>query len=142
MTTPAEELRAAAAKIRELAARAGVGPWCVEYAIDAIRTVEQNIDLHINTDCGHDDKDCRSFGEDAGRHIALWHPGVAALVATWLGATADDMSDEHAHVVDHPEWVGCAADQRWGVYAANSRLDSEPWKRALIVARAINGGVR
>lgn len=157
--TPADELYAAAKKIHTTALHATKCPWSVGKRIDDKTGDRSRLPIVAEIEVENDEGEVvkadtwpavveyhhgyfqfpHGEAETDAQHIALWHPGVAELVATWLRATADDMSDEHAHVVDHPEWVGCAADQRWGVYAVNSRLDCEPWKRALIVARAING---
>lgn len=127
--TPAQELRAAASKIRDAVAKTShTGPWVVR-------------DWSVMTESG-------SIAEahEAGdaEHIGMWHPSVASAVADWLDEVGDEMDDDHAHVIDHPKWVGLAENLRWGVHAmfyGGDKDDNGAWKTALITARAINGEV-
>ena len=84
-TSPADELRAAAALIRARVQWATPGPWCA-YTDE------------VCTDWHSDSADYKAVGSDiqvaAGTsgtsdHIALWHPGVTLAVAAWLEAEAD-----------------------------------------------------
>lgn len=90
MTTliPAEELRAAAAKIRKLAADAEPGPWHVhEYLTDH--------EAGIGTEPGGDD--IAGGGYEGGgvqrltdaHYIAAMHPGVGTALADLLDDQAD-----------------------------------------------------
>lgn len=86
----ADELRQAELKIRELATKAAPGPWCPDYTYAAIRHVQRNCDLDFDCDV-HTDRDqdqCRAFGMYDGPYVAMWHPGVALLVAELLDANA------------------------------------------------------
>lgn len=91
--SPAQELRAAASKIRETATRAMPGPWQLDgpywhndtygngqdpgmvSAGNARRAVAVASPLHPETEFNMP-------------HIALWHPGVADAVADWLVSAA------------------------------------------------------
>lgn len=69
--------------------------------------------------------------------------GIAPLIADLLTVIADDMDDEHAAVVEHPEWIGLPEGERWGVHEHwGTRLaesDNTVWKSALLLARFFNG---
>jgi len=114
--TPVQELRAAASKIRESAKDANQAKWCAEYAHWAIRHVERNVSIDdLDHPEWHDKGDgCEGFGMYAGRYIALWHPGVAELVAKMLDVVAHDMDE-------------------------NPDIPSYGWDEALNLARLING---
>lgn len=132
--TPAEELRAAAKKIRETAKNATPGPWTVggRGEVDEIDHYERPILAEVESR-DDDDKPVTEIVKVAvvsyhtngfqfphaeakaeAEHIALWHPGVATLVGDWL--------------------IGTAAIAEHGIRAVP--------QQALDVARAINGGVR
>lgn len=87
----AELLRRAAAKIRHVANAATYGPWIHNADDDAQVTFpgrsNSRENLHPRT--------VASQGFDGGinspadvDHIAMWHPGVAVLVAAWLEQSA------------------------------------------------------
>lgn len=82
--TPAQELRAAASKISGFAGIAPKGPW-VAYSDE------------VGTDwpAGSEEWQLNRRGQDvadrtgsASEHIALWHPGIAEVVAEWLETEA------------------------------------------------------
>lgn len=104
---PAEELRAAASKIRETAAKTShTGPWESDPDEWAVVT-----ETGIIAD---------SVEDGDGEHIALWHPGVAELVAVVLaeaGAVAEEVATLGADV-------------------------EVTLREELALARAINGGAR
>jgi hypothetical protein len=115
--TPAQELRAAAAKIRDAKHWASPGPWvaytdevCTDWhpSSEAYRQINRDIDVAHDTGPGN------------AAHIALWHPGVAELVAVILDAGAGVAEDEGAIGTDIEVLLG----------------------EELALARAINGGVR
>lgn len=118
--SPAEELRTAAAKIREVADGLPHGPWHVEPLGHGTshpgypqRITNAEAVLIAETFVGaHDPRmDC---GPTLPQYMALWHPGVAELVAQVLDAAADALSG----------------------YVVVPRA-AEAW---LNLARAINGG--
>lgn len=97
---PAEELRAAAAKIRARAEDATEGPWRVDHP-EYPEKIYGGSHEHIGVVAGS-----RWGGEanvfdnnDDAYHIALWHPGIAELVARILDAAAGVANDE-------AEWLG------------------------------------
>lgn len=94
MTTAAEELRAAAASIRNRAEKATPGPyasdvmagqdhengeWWAEYWV---RAAEHPSGVLVQV--GSDEQ-----AEADAEHIATWSPGPALAVAAWLEQTAD-----------------------------------------------------
>jgi hypothetical protein len=113
--TPAQELRAAASKIRDTARLAVPGPWCAYLE-------EVGTDWHPDSDeyklLGRDAEVAKQVGPLTAEHIALWHPGVAMLVAGWLWAVAID----------------CESD-------AETYNHIKERSTALSIARAINGEV-
>lgn len=106
--TPAAELRAAAAKIRERAGRACGRPW-------------RNRDGLIEGNGARVATAAIAEGHDSADHIALWHPGVAELVADWLDAVAQAV-----------DGMDCSADDGLVVSPFGTG-------RAVAIARAING---
>lgn len=81
MTTPAEELRTAAEKLRGLAATATDGPWHQSGIGDegwTIASADQFIAETEDSEKGRADAD----------HIAAMHPAVGLALADWLGETA------------------------------------------------------
>lgn len=113
MTTPADELRTAAERLRRLAATATPGPW--EGVVDDHGRGE--VDASVWADSINyyiTEKVSSGARHQADAHyIAAMHPGVGAALADWLQSEAellanDDFPAIHAH--------------------------------ALAVARAINGG--
>ena len=97
--TPAEELRQAAATIRQLAANATPGPWISDDQGDKIvRDPEATARDHTDDPCGEGPEleyvvDEPLYANPAnGLHIALWDPIIAALVADLLEGTAKTIS--------------------------------------------------
>jgi hypothetical protein len=121
--TPADELRKAAERIREVAGMATPGGWGEMTVVRPLTEPRRRV---VNVD--------QTFGSCSHRegnvaHIALWDPTVALVVAEWLESEADDADREAA------DSIYGAAGQDF-VYAAG---DPHP---ALKLARAINGGAR
>lgn len=128
--TPAQELRAAASKIRDAKHWATPAPWvaytdevCTDWHPDSAEYKELGRDIDV----------ARDTGPGNVAHIALWHPGIAELVAEWLDAVA-------------VMWDGLVNDaNRWMFLGEEGRksLRSGPWdaEHALKLARAINGEV-
>lgn len=116
--TPADELRAAAEKLRALATAATPGPWRDHdthlgqygYAATVLSGEGNDTDLRawLPSMSQTPWDETRNAWPDAA-YIAAMHPGVGALVAAWLDSAAEDAEQIGA---DH---------------------------RALAVARAING---
>ena len=88
--TPADTLRAAAARIREHAAAASPGPWMIRtgqpWLADRVvfgqsMCMPGRIAQVCNVDYG------QNHGPDAA-WIALMHPGVGELIADWLESAA------------------------------------------------------
>lgn len=87
MTSLADELRQAAAHIREVAAGTSHAPWTVEHRASG-RTGYAEISSGPTVICEtYGDKSGRSNAD--GVHIALWDPDVAELVAKMLDAWAN-----------------------------------------------------
>ena len=113
MTTPAEELRAAAVKLRELATAATSGPWAADASIPYGHRVGSSDEADWVAWTGEHGED----GSEAdAAYIASMHPGVGLMLADWL--------DCEARTWDNPD-------------------DGEPVterdEHALAVARAIGG---
>lgn len=83
--TPAQELRAAASKIRSFAGIAPKGPW-VAYS-DEVGTdwPAGSEEWQLN----RRDQDVADRTGSASEHIALWHPNVGQLCADWMDRWAD-----------------------------------------------------
>lgn len=131
MTAPAEELRAAAKKIRNIATKATPGPWVsLEHGDRIVRDPAVTWAEADDDPCGEGAPleyvidEPLEYNRDNGDHIALWHPGVAELVAAWL----DDEAD----------MLRTASGRRMSTEQITA---AEHWHRhGLAVARAINGG--
>jgi hypothetical protein len=91
--TPAEELTAAAARLKALAAAASPGPWQQSGIGDHGWTVDTPALFIAETE-----------DSDKGRADANWiaamHPGVGTLLAKWLGSWNGTDLDEHAAMPD------------------------------------------
>jgi hypothetical protein len=117
MTTPADEISAAARKLRTLTEDLGDcrGPWYVVNREQ--RHYPQRIDnigvpyvvASTTTDPSHP--------PTIADYICAMHPGVGKALADWLESTATSLAAS-----THPGWQECVAPD------------------ALAVARAINGG--
>lgn len=132
-TTPAAELRAAATKLRELAAQADDGPWETtwreqQYHLDGYR----DGDLHPISEWTYaiatwepkvetERAECDTANAD---YMAAMHPGVGAALADWLDSTAATIEAVHRKRED-----AATEDSHWVA-------------PALAVARALNGGQR
>ncbi|MFI1165606.1 hypothetical protein ACH4UM_18820 [Streptomyces sp. NPDC020801] len=112
MTTPADELRTAAAKLRRLADAATPGPWQQTGIGDYGWTVSFS-----RPGVGVEAEDSDQGRVDAN-YIAAMHPGVGAEIVKWL-----DIATEYA--------------ERW---QPDAQTNSPFRLGALAVARAINGG--
>lgn len=115
--SPAQELRAAASKIREAFKYASPGPWmaytdevCTDWdpSSEAYQQINRDVDVAKRTGPGN------------AEHIALWHPGIAELVAEVIEAVAS--------VAEEETWLGTNIEV---VLAEELKL-----------ARAINGEVQ
>lgn len=130
--TPAAELRAAAARLRQLAADTSPGPWPLAY--DTCCTTEDCPHApwvsgvgpltHVESDHGED-------AMSAAVHwIAAMHPGVGVALADWLDDAARGCD---ATVV--------AARRVWPLDCDESEafIQEQAPARALAVARALGG---
>ncbi|GII84562.1 hypothetical protein Ssi03_25520 [Sphaerisporangium siamense] len=125
--TPAEELRAAAARLRERAEQATPGPWSVGNDDVIGLGIEQTgrgsftYDAQIARVLEDYERDEENYGnrelgttEGDARWMALVHPGLAEPLAAWLESWDDVNVSEHGPHLDD-------------------------WRHALAVARVING---
>ena len=138
--SPAQELRTAAARMRELAEKATPGPWLA-------RVEPGNHDLHVaprmsvqhqeserswvNIASGVSDETGGWNAEDwllqgDAEHIASWHPAVVLAVADWLEGQARDYENYAA-----------ATSVLYEVYGVGLDGANDP---ALTVARTFLGG--
>jgi hypothetical protein len=117
----AEELRAAAAKLRKTAKNATPGRWTAEHQSwagdNAVLSYATN--GHAVAVCGEEVKGADHPASADAAWIALAHPGLAEPLAAWLESAA-----KHAGKVVDPANQAIIADQD-----------------ALAVARVINGTV-
>lgn len=123
MTTPAEELRAAATKLRQLATAAATGRsteptarWAfTELCFDsgkgwgsgmlrAIDGLDADADPHLGQALIHGSSGSRgrapSLAAQHGAYIATMEPTVGLALADWLDATARTADDEGAAFLD------------------------------------------
>jgi hypothetical protein len=131
--TPAEELRAAATKLRETASKATPGPWEIRDGNKVSSNVVSREDMVIDGGGWTDGTKAVVYGAALTADavwIALASPALAEPLAAWLeGITArHNLSPDFD---DRDECIWCA----------------EPWpcpdlRDALAVARAINGDPR
>lgn len=125
----AAELRAAATTIRETAQSAVPGPWSMR---DAWRPGDETVHVARIANATHDDVLTTRAGADivglpgTFAHIALWHPGVAELVAAFL--------DQIALLID------CPPVEYLDEFNIPAFPDHRVINPALNLARAINGG--
>ena len=114
-TTPADELRAAADKLRTLAAAVPPQPWTDDGIGDYGFTVAMG-QFGLNSN-GFvlDTRDDSEQGRSLAAYIAVMHPGVGAALAELLDTAAEYLADD---AIAHPTHL----------------------VRALAVARKINGG--
>lgn len=122
MTSPADELRTAAERLRKLAEAATDGPWTSEVSpVYGFRvgTTDKRAWVAFTGDYA-DEPD--ESGPDAD-WIATMHPGVGEKLARWLEATVAE--------VTAAEGTEYALHTSGGMFAG--------WDAALAVARAING---
>lgn len=90
--TPADELRAAASKVRALASTATPGPWEMGGVGDFGWTVRMG-------PTSTETEDSEQGAIDAA-YIAAMHPGVGTALATWLEHAADRLAIARTH----PDW--------------------------------------
>lgn len=145
MTTPADELRIAATKLRKLAADATPGPWRrplnTRYKatvtgplpegergawIDGIdpETGEREQCTVAMVPTWSNGRHSRQRGGRDLEYIAAMHPGVGVAIAEWLERTVFEMR----------EYAGADLQD------IDTGAAPEPWKGARAVARAINAG--
>lgn len=126
--TPAEELRAAAFRLREVAANAADGPWTASpvwssrsHATSAVYSLAHDAGTTASevVASGRADKSGGIVNPFNAVWIATVHPGLAEPLAAWLESLAEK-----------PERLGVHRDET-GV-----SVD----RNALAVARQINGG--
>ncbi|MFF1604192.1 hypothetical protein ACFVYV_43405 [Streptomyces mirabilis] len=123
MTTPADELRAAAEKLRQLVTFLGDnrGPWYVTTGESGYPQSISNKGVpYCVADC-HESPNIPVF--TIAPYIATMHPGVGKALADWLTETHTE--------VTAAEGTEYALHPNGGVFTS--------WEAALAVARAING---
>lgn len=88
--TAVAELRAAADKIRARAEVATPGPWKADHREypERIYGGPTESDAVVSGSRWNGEASVFDNSDDA-YHIALWHPGIALLVAAWLDQVAD-----------------------------------------------------
>lgn len=92
--SPAEELRAAAARMRELAEAAPSGSWYATTGPEDTAHVWGKTESIIPEHVAQIDSDDADRDMATARHMAAWHPAVALAVADLLDAEADLWVDE------------------------------------------------
>ncbi|MER6492655.1 hypothetical protein [Streptomyces griseorubiginosus] len=112
MTTPADELRAAAEKIRALAATATDGPWHQSGIGDEGWTVASPDQFIAETEDGEK-------GRADADYIAAMGPNVGEKLARWLDVTADSLAAN-----THPGWQEAVAPDALAV--ARTLLGGQP----------------
>lgn len=132
--SPAEELRAAAARIRGRAEKATPGPWRAEPDTHAGRVWVQRGRTRDGADCEplFNVRGGESYAQRAAdaEHIATWSPEPALAVAAWLEQTADRHGEDDAGV--HSRLCLSAP--------AGQATVCPDMAAALVAARAISGG--
>lgn len=114
-----EELRQAAALMRERALKAIPSPWVAEplgsegYAIfgPGINPNAASVRLRVRRWVARIGMNDWSVDKDTAKHIASWHPAVALAVADWLESEAQahfHFGDEVRSVYDQPNMGGPA----------------------------------
>lgn len=116
--TPTETLRAAAAKLREIADKATPGPWS-RYANLGYAVFSEAFDPDVPDGVG--DVTNGSPGEADADWIALMSPAVAEPLAAWLDGCAGE-----AAAMSHPG--------HWGICD-----EPDSVQHAIAVARAVLG---
>ena len=114
--TRADELRAAAEKIREHAGYLELssirGPWSVHAGPTGYPQSVSNVGVPILI--------CNTFTDPKAppteaNWIALMHPGVGVALAKWMQAVADEMTavdgTEYAYE-EYPSWIAALATAR------------------------------
>lgn len=89
MTTPADELRTAAEKLRALASAATPGPW--EGVVDDHGRGEVDASIWADSISYYVTEKISSGGRHKAdaHYIATMHPGVGTALADWLDSEAD-----------------------------------------------------
>jgi hypothetical protein len=106
MTTPADELRTAASRLRQLADQATPAPWTWKrWHSDDCRTDCDDPtcfllivgsphgpvgDADVDRDVFAVERSVQERGEGDAAYIAAMHPGVGLALADWLGSAAED----------------------------------------------------
>lgn len=139
--SPADELRQAAALIRATAGKATPGPWVDLYDGDRIVCADgKDGDFVYVVD------EPLVSNPANGKHIALWHPGVAVIVADQLTRYADHMEYDAAAI--YPEYgaIYLPPTDMWSVRpvrpSEGPQLENMAWTLALRLARAVLGTTR
>lgn len=117
LPTPGDELRTAAARLRQLVTFLGDcrGPWKVGTPPSGYPQSISNVGVPYCVADTHEDPSIPVF--TIAPYIATMHPGVGKALADWLDTTATSLAAS-----THPEWQECVAAD------------------ALVVARQINAG--
>ena len=100
MSDHADLLRRAAARIRETAQAATEGPWAIWDDLSDHGYVTVGDAQGVLTDERPFTEECNPvahvYAQEDADHIALWHPGVALVVADWLDCEAQYPPFHHA----------------------------------------------
>lgn len=135
--TPADEIKAAAEKLRALAAAATPGPWhsmrwhssdcptgcedpsCFMLIVTSARTgIVGDADADRDSTF-HVERSVHERGEDDAAWIAAMHPGVGAALAELL-----DNYGAHLTAMTHPDWQETVAGP--ALVIARQLLTSQP----------------
>lgn len=151
--TVAEELRAAARKLRDLAAKAPEGPWSWDGPIWGDGPDGPDTSTLIVTDPKRETVVLLPFAHEPFRHpraeeaapwIRMMSPVVAEPLASWLEKTAKDYESEVLLKTSGRDRRLPFCD-RCGLWLVKVCADQELcscWVGALAVARVLNGGDR
>jgi hypothetical protein len=122
--TPAEELHAAAALLRNrLVSAATEGPW---YVVEYDHLLRKTYEFEAGLGTTPDDPDVAGHGYEGGgftrlcdaQYVAAMHPGVGAALADWLDAYAVHLASTH------PGWQETVSGPP--LIVARSILGSQP----------------
>ncbi|KAB2384722.1 hypothetical protein [Actinomadura montaniterrae] len=133
--TPAEELRAAEAKVRETASKATPGPWVADGLEISGEVTDPDADMYARWVAESLDDNDPDHGCDNAAWIALASPALAEPLAGLLKSAGNDLSGAEA---------AAAKLTHLGEGFDPVEFCDEPAsvRRALDVARAINGSTR
>lgn len=136
MMSPVEELRAAAAEIREVAAKATAGPWTV------VKNIQQGTGSHMQSTWQRGDhaRPVHPSQHDDYEWIALMGPDKAEVLAAWLDRAADSLAAHLPAWGSHPG--GIETPQIVRTVEDTAKIVDHHFGLELAFARSILGGAQ